>query len=288
MTTTNPVENHYGVGGILDSILKALSDMGKDVHQLTPIDLAPVDEFHIRGRDATIELARRASLTARMHILDVGCGLGGSARYLATEYQCQVTGVDLTQEYIDVANALAKLVGLQEVVKFRQANALELPFNDQAFDIVWTEHVQMNIADKHGFYSEIARVLKPGGRLVFHDIFQGTGGEPHYPVPWAEERSISTLAPIANMKDILEGAGLLVLDWADRSGHSIEWFQNMVEKMQNAGPPSLGLHLLTGKTAKEKFANVLRNLKEKRIVVFQGVTGSRAERPAPGRGLAGS
>ena len=268
----NAVENHYSLGGILDSILNALADMGKDVNQLKPTDLAPVDEFHIRGRDATVELAGRANLTAGMKVVDVGCGLGGSARYLATEYKCHVSGVDLTQEYIDVANALAELVGLQESVEFRQASALELPFADQTFDAVWTEHVQMNVADKHGFYSEIARVLKRGGRLVFHDIFQGPAGEPHFPVPWAEESAISSLAQISDMKDILEGAGLLVAEWADKSGHSIEWFQKMVEKMQQDGPAPLGLHLLTGKTAKEKFANVLRNLKEKRIVVFQGVT----------------
>ncbi len=269
--TKNPVESHYSLGGILDSILKALADMGKDVSQLTPIDLAPVDEFHIRGRAATVELASRASLTAGMRVLDVGCGLGGSARYLATEYQCHVTGVDLTQEYVDTANALAKLVDLQSAVEFRQASALELPFDDRTFDLVWTEHVQMNIADKHAFYAEIARVLKPGGRLVFHDIFQGSGGELHYPVPWAEERSISALVPVTHMRDILEGAGLRVVDWLDKSVHSVEWFQDTLAKM-HSGPMPLGLHLLTGKTAKTKFTNVLRNLEEKRIVVFQAVT----------------
>ncbi len=236
----------------MDSILKALADMGKDVSQLTPIDLAPVDEFHIRGRAATVELASRASLTAGMRVLDVGCGLGGSARYLATEYQCHVTGVDLTQEYVDAANALGKLVDLQSAVEFRQANALELPFDDRTFDLVWTEHVQINIADKHAFYAEIARVLKPGGRLVFHDIFQRSGGELHYPVPWAEERSISALVPVTHLRDIIEGAGLRVVDWLDKSVHSVEWFQDTLAKM-HPGPTSLGLHLLTGKTAKTKY-----------------------------------
>jgi MPBQ/MSBQ methyltransferase len=169
------VDSHYGRGDILNSILRALREMGKDVAQLAPADLAPVDEFHIRGREATVELAGRASLKPGLRVLDVGCGLGGSVRYLASEHQCQVVGIDLTKEYVDVANALADLVGLKHMVEFRQGSALDMPFDDSSFDVVWTEHVQMNIANKRAFYAEIARVLAPRGRLLFHDIFQGDG-----------------------------------------------------------------------------------------------------------------
>ena len=122
-----------------------------------------------------------------MKVLDSGCGLGGSARYLALEHGCEVTGVDLTQEYVEAATALAGRVGLADQVTFRQGSALDLPFADNNFDAVWTEHVQMNIEDKHAFYRESLRVLKPGGVLMFHDIFRGDAGDPHYPVPWAEE-----------------------------------------------------------------------------------------------------
>jgi ubiquinone/menaquinone biosynthesis C-methylase UbiE len=155
------VEQHYGRGRILDSIIAALRETGKDLGRLKPEDLGPVDEFHVRGREATVELARRAALKPGSHVLDVGCGLGGSARYLAAEHQCQVTGIDLTQEYVDVANALAGMVGLSDKVACRQASALEMPFDDGTFDVVWTEHVQMNIADKHAFYREIGRVTRP-------------------------------------------------------------------------------------------------------------------------------
>ena len=171
------IEQHYGRGRILDLILEGLRATGKDLARLAPADLAPVDEFHIRGREATVELARRASLTPGLRVLDVGCGLGGSARHLAAEHQCQVTGIDLTQEYVDVANALADLVGLRDRVAYRQASALEMPFDDGSFDIIWTEHVQMNIADKHAFYGEIGRVIRPKGLLLFHDIFLGDGAE---------------------------------------------------------------------------------------------------------------
>ena len=149
--TGRPVDGHYGVGGILDSRLGTLTAMGKDVDDLKPSDLAPVDEFHIRGREATLELADRADIRPGMKVLDVGCGLGGSVRFLAAERDCHATGIDLTEEYIDVSISLAKLVGLEGKVDFHCGSALELPFDDGAFDLVWTEHVQMNIEDKSGF-----------------------------------------------------------------------------------------------------------------------------------------
>ncbi len=265
------VDKHYGRGGLLDSILRALRELGKDLNELVPSDLAPVDEFHIRGREATAELAKRASLKPGLRVLDVGSGLGGSARYLAAEHQCRATGIDLTKEYVDVAIALAELVGLKGMVEFRQSSALEMPFADGSFDVVWTEHVQMNIADKRAFYAEIARVLAPGGRLLFHDIFQGAGGPPHYPVPWAEDSSISFLAPPETVRAILDELGLHILDWEDKTRHSLDWFVAAVEKIQQSGPPPLGIHLLMGDTARKKFQNNIKNLKEARIVVVQAV-----------------
>jgi ubiquinone/menaquinone biosynthesis C-methylase UbiE len=263
------VERHYGRGRILDSIVASLREAGKDPALLTPADLAPVDEFHIRGREATVELAGRASLKPGLRALDVGCGLGGSARYLAAEHQCRVTGIDLTQEYVDVANALADMVGLSDRVKFEQANALEMPFDDSSFDVVWTQHVQMNIADKAAFYREIARVLRPGGRLLFHDIFAGDGGSLYYPVPWAEEPSISFLAAPGEVRRTLEGLGFVIRDWVDKTEPSLGWIVAAIERIKASGPPPLGTHLLMGDTAKTKFENVIRNLREGRFVVYQ-------------------
>ncbi len=269
------VEKHYGRREILNSILRALREAGKDLTRLTPPDLAPVDEFHIRGREATIELANRVSLQPGLHVLDVGCGLGGSARYLASEHGCYATGIDLTKEYVEVATALADLVGLKDRVEFRQSSALTIPFDNNSFDVVWTEHVQMNISDKRAFYTEIARVLKPGGRLLFHDIFQGDGGPPHYPVPWAETSEISFLATPETIRGLLNTLGFKLLSWENKSQHSLEWFAATLERIKQSGPPPLGLHLLMGATVKAKFENVLRNLQEGRIVVFQAVAEKR-------------
>jgi sarcosine/dimethylglycine N-methyltransferase len=270
-TIRHAVEHHYGRGEILNSIMQALRDMGKDVTQPAPADLAPVDEFHIRGRDATVELANRAALKPGQRVLDVGSGLGGSARYLASTHNVQATDIDLTAEYVDVARTLADLVGLRERVTFRQSSALALPFEAGAFDVVWTEHVQMNIADKQAFYAEMARVLVPRGRLVFHDIFQGQGGPLHFPVPWAEEPAISFLTTPEAVQNVLEAVGFRMLEWEDKSHQSLAWYRGVVETLQQSGPLPLGLHLLMGHTAKAKFENNIRNLQEGRIVVCQAV-----------------
>lgn len=265
------VERHYTRGDILSTILSVLRDLGHDLARLAPADLAPVDEFHTRGREATIELAERARLKPGLRVLDVGSGLGGSARYLAAEYHCKVTGIDLTDEYVEVAQELAKLVGLDSAVEFRRASALDLPFADATFDVVWTEHIQMNIGDKKAFYREIARVLLPEGRLVFHDIFQGNGGPPHFPVPWAEGPHLSFLATPAAVRVTLSELGFDIVDWQDRTPHSRDWFAANIEKLRTSGPPPLGTHLLMGPAAKTKLENVARNLQEGRIAVVQSV-----------------
>lgn len=265
------IEKHYGVGGVLESILAALRALGKDLDQLTPSDLASVDLFHIRGREATAELAQLAKLSPNLRVVDVGCGLGGSTRYLASVCGCRTTGIDLIREYCDVATALSARMGLEEVVDFRHGSALNMPFDDATFDIAWTEHAQMNIRDKTAFYTEIARVLRPGGRLVFHDIFQGGGGELLYPVPWAEESSISFLVTPEVLRQILAQVGLRELVWEDKTAISLDWFRRTVERMQTTTPSPLGVHLLTGENSRTKFGNIIRNLEEGRIVVLQAV-----------------
>lgn len=266
------VERHYTRGAILESIDRALRQAGKDPLRIAPPDLAPVDQFHTRGREATIELAQRVDWKPGLRVLDVGSGLGGSARFLAVEYGCDVTGVDLTAEYVDVANTLAQRVGLADRVKFRQANALALPFDDASFDVVWTEHVQMNIPDKRAFYGEISRVLAPRGRLLFHDVFEGDGAPLRFPVPWASEPSISFLAPPDAVRATLAAVGLEVRAWEDKTTLSADWLEAMAARVRaSGGPPPLGLHLLTGETHAAKFANYIANLREGRVVVVQAV-----------------
>lgn len=267
----SPVEHHYGLSGLLQTILQALPQPRGGGARLTPADLAPVDAFHIRGREATVELAGRGGLAPGLRVLDVGCGIGGSARYLAGEHGCRVVGIDLTAEHIDAANVLAELVGLAHAVAFQQGDALDLPFAEASFDVVWTEHVQMNVADKAAFYAGLARVLVPGGRLFFHDIFQGPGGTPHYPVPWAKDDAISFLATPESGRALLDHLGFAVADWEDTSARALAWFAGVADKLRGTGAPPLGPHLLMGEGAPAKLRNVVRNLQEGRIVAIQAI-----------------
>ncbi len=271
MQSTEQLEGHYGRGGILPSILRALQAMGKDLSRIAPADLAPVDEFHIRGREATVDLAQRARAAPGLRVLDVGSGLGGSARYLAATHGCRVTGVDVTAEYVEAARELAERAGLGGAVSFRQASALNLPFEDRSFDLAWTEHVQMNVADKRRFYEEIARVLNAGGRLAFHDVFQGAAGPVHFPVPWADHPALSFLVSPGEARSILESIGFRVVEWEDETEASAAWFGAVAERIRGSGLPPLGIHLLMGDTAATKIENQARNLAEGRVRTVQAV-----------------
>jgi len=260
------VEDHYAQADLGRAILEALEADGKSMDRLTADDLAPVDAFHIGGRAASRELAALAGLSADDRVLDVGSGIGGSARYLATEYGCSVTGIDLTAAYCDVATMLSERVGLGDRTTFRQASALAMPLPDDAFDCVWTEHVQMNIADKHGFYSEIARVLRPGGRLVFHDVFAGPRSDVVFPVPWAEVPELSSLIAPGELRTAIDAIGYTVAEWRDVTADALAFFE---AASGNPAPPRTTIGLLMGSTAPVKLRNMIRNLDENRLTVLQ-------------------
>jgi ubiquinone/menaquinone biosynthesis C-methylase UbiE len=255
----------------MERIKASFAAAGKDFNNLTVDDLAPIDEFHTRGRESTIELATMACLTASHEVLDVGCGLGGTARHLAHQYDCRVTGIDITEEYVSVGEKLTELVCLHDRVLHQQGSALDLPYADGSFDVVCTEHAQMNIQDKKRFYCEIARVLKPGGRFLFHDIFRGTGDAPIYPAPWAEDESLSALATVSEARSLIEQAALEVTEWNSKVQESIEFFKVVSERMKADGPPPIGIHLLMGDNAKDKLQNYVRNMSEGRVSVGLGM-----------------
>ncbi|HEX5814332.1 MAG TPA: methyltransferase domain-containing protein [Methylomirabilota bacterium] len=267
MTDARAVGAHYGRGGLEARLLEALREAGKDPERLAPVDLAPVDQFHIGGRDATLALARRAALERGARVLDVGGGLGGPARTLAAELGCRVTVVDLTEEFCRVGALLTERTGLADRVEFRHGDALRLPVKNGEFDVVWTQHSSMNIADKAGLSRELFRALRPGGRLAMHEILAGPEAPVHFPVPWASEPSLSHLeTPVAG-RARLTAAGFTEAAWTDRSAEAIAWFRERLSQ-----PPAvLGLHLLLGPDAPAMLRNILRNLDERRVVVAEAV-----------------
>ena len=271
INTTQNVANHYSLGDVETRIRRGLEALGKDMNALQVDDLSAVDEFHIRGRVATEELATWAQLSRGESVLDVGCGIGGTARFLAHTRGCNVTGIDVTPEYVEVASRMSSWVGMEEKTRFETASALDLPFEDGAFDVVWTEHVQMNIADKIKFYSEISRVLKPGGRLLFHDIFAGSGtAEFRYPVPWAYGAEVSALVYFDEVRSILRGLGFTTVRCEEKTTESADFFDSALERFETE-MPRLGINLLMGDSSIEKFANLRDNMKDGLLRVFMAV-----------------
>jgi SAM-dependent methyltransferase len=276
------VERHYTRTNLENTILTALRNAGKDVDQLTVDDLAPIDEFHTRGREATANLASllNQDLQPNIHVLDVGSGIGGPSRYLASRFGCRVTGVDLVGEYCRVADSLARRVKLGNLLTYRQGDATHIPYDDATFDVVWTQHASMNIAYKKRFYSEMYRVLKPGGKLAIYDVFKGSnssniGGSTssiHFPVPWASDPSISHLLPREDARKLLnEVIRFEEVVWEDKTESVIDWIKQMIKRAQISGPPQIGLHVLVGPHWSELVKNLLKNLEEGRIAVAQGI-----------------
>jgi ubiquinone/menaquinone biosynthesis C-methylase UbiE len=206
-----------------------------------------------------------------MRALDVGGGLGGPARTLASEFGCTVEVLDLTEEFCRAGEVLTARTGLSDLVSFRHGNALEMPYPDASFDVVWTQHSSMNIADKERLYVEIHRVLRPGGRLALHEIMAGPTSPIHLPVPWAREPSISHLQPPGTVRSLIAATGFNEVAWVDETASATEWFHQRLPATTSEGPPPLGLHLLLGPDFGEMFRNQVLNLSEGRISAIQAV-----------------
>jgi ubiquinone/menaquinone biosynthesis C-methylase UbiE len=252
MSLEQTVSQHYTHGNLLTALLEAVQRAGKNLDALTYADLAVVDEFHIGGRPATRALAERIDLPAGARVLDIGSGIGGPARFFAAERGWQVTGIDLTAEYVAAAQALSQRVGLAEKVSFRQASATALPFADASFEGATMLHVGMNIADKPAVFAEVRRVLKPNGVFAIYDAMRQSDGPFDYPVPWSSEPATNHIASPETYKAALQAAGFVVASERDRRDFALQSMQQRIE--QTAKP--IGLPVVMGATAAQKLANM--------------------------------
>jgi SAM-dependent methyltransferase len=269
MAESNTIAQHWGQGDVYGRILAALERMGKPLERLTVEDLAPVDHFHARGFPATVELADRLPAKAGDRLLDIGCGLGGPARYLAARFGCSVTGIDITPPFVEAANRLSALLGMQERVNAELGDGQRLPYTDAAFDGAYTQHVTMNVANRARFFAEAFRVLKPGGFFALTEHGKGPGGEPHYPVPWSADGSGAWLVTPAETRRLVEAAGFVDVAIEDTGPKYLAGYRMGIEKAEKGEVPPLGLHLLMGDTTLAKMRNAARNIDEKRTHPIQ-------------------
>ncbi len=261
MVNESVISEHYKHGQLMELIETGLREMGKSKDSVTVEDLAPVDEFHIGGRAATEHLVNQLVIRQSDRLLDVGCGLGGASRFVAKTYGNAVTGIDLTEDYVSVGNALSCWVGLQDLVSLRQGSALNMPFDNASYDGAYMLHVGMNIQDKECLFSQISEVLKSGSRFGVYDVMRTSDGGLSYPVPWASDDSFSFLANAEEYSFLLESAGFKIECIANRKDFALEYFKRLKEKADATnGPPPIGLHLLMQSTTPVKIKNMIENI----------------------------
>ena len=270
MSDPDTITDHYTSGDLLARLEARLREDGIDPSQPTVEALAPYDQFHGRGLEATEDMAALLPIAKTDHILDIGSGLGGPARYLAQRFGCRVSGIDLTAEFCDIARHLTALLGFEDQVSIRQGNALAMPYDDATFDGAYSMNVSMNIADKRTLYREIRRVLKPGAWLVLSEAAQGPGGKPDYPTPWARTAASSFLATEAETRASLEACGFTIEVLRDTTEAALAYGARSRELVEAGGKPlHRAVSLIHGPLAEQASANSARALKERRAVPIE-------------------
>jgi len=268
MPNQESVSEHYGVSDLTATIEQALKQTGLDGDRIDWSSLEPLDQFHVRGIAAIKELAEGLHLFPSAKVLDVGCGIGGPARFLAANYGVHVTGIDLTPRFIDAAKMLSERTGLADRTEFHQGDALDLVHADATFDAAWTIHVAMNIADRSRLYKGIYTVLHSGGRLAIYDVVAGNGAPLTFPLPWASSADASFLLTADAMRDVLTKTGFTVESWEDTTEAGIAQFARQAQNIQ-ASP--LGLQIVIGPEFPKMVGNLVQALKDGRLRLVQTI-----------------
>lgn len=259
------LEVHYSARDIEARLLAAIRAAGLNPDQrLSPKDLAALDHFHTGGLRASRELLERAQIRAEDRVLDIGAGLAGPARWLASSIGCRVDCLELSPDYCAGAVLLNRLTGLDGRIDVHEGSALDMPFHDDSFDAAWMQNVGMNIADKRKLYAEICRVLKPGGRFAFQEIAAGEGVASYFPLPWATHPADSFLVSAAEIRALLGECGFIAECFEDVSDAQLS------TTPEAATPGQLTLAVFVDNLAL-KAGNARRSLQEGQIRLVRGV-----------------
>ena len=270
MENEKAINDQYGKANLGAQILATLQSKGINTTKLIQEALAPIEELHLRGRTATLELAQEVGLNENMKVLDVGCGIGGSIMTLVSNFGCKVIGIDLCEEFCHAADLINKRLGYTDNIEIRQEDALNMSFNDHSFDIVFIQHVSMNIKNKKRLISEIYRLLSPKGRLALNTICAGSVNPIHFPVFWANNPSISFLSLPDDLRQIIGDNGFREISWTDNTTKIIEGIENSRSQDRSTKPRPISADLILT-DPRRKWKNGVRNLKEGRMVVIQAV-----------------
>jgi SAM-dependent methyltransferase len=264
MADTQSISDHWATGDVYARIMQAMEAASISPDTVTLEQMAPVDHFHARGLPATIDLADALPIEAGHHIVDIGCGLGGPARYLAERFGCRVSGVDITKPFVEAANKLTALLKMEAQVEVELGDGQHLPYGDAMFDGGYTQHVTMNIADRARFFGEAFRVLKPGAFFALTEHGLGPKGNPHYPCPWSDDGSGAYLVTPAETVACLEGAGFVDIEAENTGAKYLAGYRRAMELAAQGALPPFGVHILMGLTAPAKAKNAARNIEEGR------------------------
>lgn len=264
------IARHYTTDNLLDKITTALLAGGKNLKTLNAEDLKGVDEFHTGGVQATEDLLAQLTISNATRVLDIGCGIGGAARHIATNTGAVVTGFDLTPEYVNTANALSEMVGMTGQSRFQLGSALDMPVADSSFDLATMFHVGMNIADKSTLFREAARVLAPAGTFALFDIMRTGKGDLNFPFPWAEKADWSFVETPEEYRSAATQAGFKLLSERNRRDFTLEFFAKAFAAIkENGAPPAVGIHLLMKETAAQKLQNYVAEVKAEKLAPFE-------------------